>query len=207
MGLGIKEMSAVKSKKVSISMSEQAFADFHHIQEIEGCDSHGQTIQILINAYRTLKNQKSETLDLTTEESQMIERAVELSGMSKKELNKRGLLSEAKTAITLAKRQADLHNTDPNELRKMTFSGVATARIQQAVTKVMDYNDSQTEKKNKFCITESLIHKLTGSNQKAVRDFFETYHTTIDDHNQKHSLTKVDNRKGKGIEFKEMLGF
>lgn len=199
----VKQMS--KSPRLNVSTTEETKTEFEHIQNLEGFSTYGETLALLIAAYQELKQINSLELKLTDEENQLVEDAVNLSGMSRNEITKRGLIAEAKKAVSLAKRQSELSEAAPEDLKKMTFRGVAATRIEQIIIRIMEHNDSQPEKQNKFCITESLVFKLTGSNRKAITDYFDSHRILIEDHNQKHQLTNEDNRKGKGIDIKSML--
>lgn len=202
-------MTQSKSR-INCTISEQVKAEFDYVQEQLNLSNQGEVIGLLLDAYRELQELKkqmttSSDFNLSKEEEDLVNLAVNFSGMTRKQIAKRGFIAEAKTAISLAKRQADLAEANPEELKKMTFKGVAATRIEQIISRIMEHNDSQTEKQNKLCITESLVFKLTGSNRKALKDYFESHKLMIDDHNQKHSLTDADNRKGKGIDAKQML--
>lgn len=150
---------------------------------------------------------KSNEFDLSPSEQDEVSKAVQVSGMTQEQLAKRGLLKEARTALSLAKYQADLSEVDPEKLRDMTFRGVASTRIERVVTRIMDYNDTCGEQKDRYCITPTLVANLSGSNRNAVREYFNSHKFMIDDHNSKYSLTNADNRKGKGIDAKQVLGF
>ena len=126
--------------------------------------------------------------------------------MTLEQLTKRGLLKEARTAVSLAKHQAELSEVDPDDLKKMTFRGVAATRIEQVISKIMEWNNNHPEQKDRFYISETLIARLTGSNRGAIKDYFQTHDTLINDHNYKYSLSNDDNRKGKGVDVKQMLG-
>lgn len=162
----------------------------------------GEVLETLIEAYKELQDMK---LDFSPSEQAEIDNAVINSGMDFKQLAKRGLLKEARTANSLSKHQQNLTDTDPDKLRKMTFKGVASARIDQVVHKIMDYNDSCSEQKDRQFISETLISKITGSNRQAVREYFESHKLMIEDHNNKYSLTVANNRKGKGFDIKKVL--
>ena len=126
--------------------------------------------------------------------------------MTREELAKRGLLAEARKSNSLAKRQSELSEADPDELKKLTFKGVAFTRIEQVVKRIMSHNDAQGENKHRYCPTECLIATITGSNRGAIREYFDSHKTMIEDHNHKYGLSKEDNRKGKGIDVKQLFG-
>lgn len=199
------------SLRLNGTLTTRQKTDFDFVKTELNLSSQGEVIGFLLESYRELRTlkkqmeQKSE-FELNREESEEVCKAIKLSGMTYDQIAKRGLLAEARKAVSLAKRQDDLANTDPEELKKMTFKGVASTRIGQVVNRIMEYNDTQPEQKNRFCISESLVFKLTGSNRNAVKEYFRSYKLMIDDHNQKYGLTNENNRKGKGIDPKQLLG-
>lgn len=198
--------------RLATTITEQCKTELDHVQKQLKLSKQGETVSALLDAYRELQELKkkmsveSNEFDLSPSEQEEVSKAVERSGMSQEQLAKRGLLKEARTALSLAKYQDKLSEIDPEKLRKMTFRGVASARIENAVTKLMNYNDTRGEQKDRRCISETFIAKLSGSNRNAVRDYFDSHKLMIDDHNAKYSLTIADNRKGKGIDLKQILG-
>jgi hypothetical protein len=99
----------------------------------------------------------------------------------------------------------DFESMTEDELKLNTRKGSAYYRISQAVETIKNHNDSQGEKKLKFFISPTLIFKLTGSNRKSITLYFEQHQTLIDEHNSKHELTELDNRKGKDYDVKKVL--
>ena len=200
-------MSAKPSSQTRVSaiLSLQRKAELDHVQKQLELSNQGDTIAVLIDAYRELQDLKKHSLELTLSEQDEVDKAVERSGMSLDQLTKRGLLKEARTALSLAKLQERLEDTDPAKLKTMTFRGVASTRIEQVIKKIMDYNDTRGEQKDRYCISETLVAKLSGSNRNAVREYFNSHKIMIDDHNAKYNLTNNDNRKGKGIDAKQVF--
>ena len=188
------------------TITEEQKMEFDSIKDELGLSNQGEVLAALLSAYREFQQIKQTSdLNLTEDEQELINKAISYSGMTREEIAKRGFIAEAKKAVSLAKHQADLSELDPEELKKKTFLGVAAIRIQKTVEKIMQHNDNQPEKQNKFYISESLVFKLSGSNRKAIKDYFENYHIMINDHNQKHGLSNEDNRKGKGVDIKSIL--
>lgn len=203
-GYGVEAMARLNG-----TITEEQKAEFEAIGKELGLSNQGQIIGALLKAYRELQEVKESMqsdFQLSDDEQELLSKAVEYSGMSRNEIIKRGAIAEAKKTVSLVKHQADLENLSDEELKKKTFAGVAALRIQQVIEKVMTHNDNQPEKQNKFFISPSLIFKLAGSNRAAINNYFEKYQLSIDDHNHKHNLTVDDNRKGKGIDAKEVIG-
>ena len=208
-----------KPPRLGGTITTQCKAALEFVQKELKLNGEGDTVAALLVTYREhqkllkeveeLKSQlqeKSNPYGLSNEELEVVNNAVIESGMTFEQLVKRGLLKEARTALSVAKRDIDLSETDPEKLKKMTFKGVASARIDHAVNKISDYNDRQGENKDRYFISASLIAKLTGSNRNAVKEFFNSYKLIIDAINDKYTLTNDDNRKGKGIDAKQLLG-
>ena len=172
----------------------------------------GETIKYLIDNYqehqKSKKNQKTpRTIEqYNSSEQQEIERAISNSGLSIEAITKEGTLQRARYLNSIAESQAKLDSMSESELKELTFKGVSRHRIAQAVETIKEHNDKQTEKKNKICLTRGIVFKITGSNRANINKFFAEYEVMISDHNHKHELTDADNRKGKGFDFKQLLG-
>lgn len=169
----------------------------------------GETIKFLIDFYQEHQNNQTtsnplEQYDLA--EQQEIKTAITNSGSSLEAITIEGTLQRARYLNSIATSQAKLDSMSESELIESTFKGVSKHRISQAVERIKNHNDLQTEKKDKVCITRGLVFKLTGSNRQNINKFFAEYSVMISDHNQKHQLTDADNRKGKGFDFKQLIG-
>lgn len=139
-------------------------------------------------------------------EQKEIDNAIANSGLTIEAIAKEGTLQRARYLNSIAISQAKLQTMSQSELKNATFKGASRHRISQAVEKIREHNDQQTEKKNKVCITRGMVFKITGSNRSNINKFFDEYEVMISDHNHKHELTDTDNRKGKGFDFNELLG-
>jgi len=128
------------------------------------------------------------------------------SGLTLIELVKEGLLQRARYYNSIAIKQADFKNMSTETLKNSTVKGAANYRIENAVQTLIDHNNNEPEKDNKVCITKGMIFKLTGSNRQTINKYFDEQKIGISDHNNKHSLTEDDNRKGKGFDFKALIG-
>ncbi len=144
-------------------------------------------------------------LGLDGEEITTVQNAKNNSGQDLKTIVKDGTLQRAKY-LNSTMGQKDFESMTEDELKNTTSKGSAYFRISQAIETIKSHNDSQGEKKLKFYISESLVFKLTGSNRRSINQFFKQYQTMIDEHNSKHQLTDMDNRKGKGFDPKTVLG-
>lgn len=190
-----------------IRVSEQISAEIKHIQKLENFESPELAIEMLITAYRELKELKSSLPNLTEEEENIVKNAVNLTGMLKSELYKTGLIAESKRLVSQAELQDRLTNVEPEKLKAMTFKGVAALRIERFITKIMEHNDNQAVNKLRYFISENLVADVSGSNRKAIKEFFEAKKLWIDVHNSKYNLTKNNNSKGKGLSREQILGF
>ena len=169
----------------------------------------GETVKFLIDFYQEHQNNHTTSHPLeqyNLAEQQEIKTAITNSGSSLEAITIEGTLQRARYLNSIATSQAKLDSMSETELKESTFKGVSKHRISHAVEKIKDHNDLQPEKKNKVCITRGIVFKLTGSNRQNINKFFDEYEVMIADHNQKHQLTDLDNRKGKGFDFKELIG-
>lgn len=153
-------------------------------------------LKVTYNADGTIKENEIEIVD----------NAVKNSNLSLKEIVKYGTLQRARYLNSIAKTQARLDSMSPSELKTQTVKGVADYRISRAIALIIKHNNQQSEKKHKLCLTKGMVFKLTGSNRQKINQYFARHQTKISDHNQKHSLTSSDNRKGKGFSVEKLLG-
>lgn len=153
-------------------------------------------LQVTYNSDGTIKENEIEIVD----------NAVKNSNLSLKEIVKHGTLQRARYLNSIAKTQAKLDSMSSEEVKAQTVKGVANYRISQAIALIIDHNNQQAEKKHKVCLTKGIVFKLTGSNRQTINKYFARHQTKISDHNQKHSLTGGDNRKGKGFSIEKLLG-
>ena len=164
---------------------------------------------LIENSHRIAKMEYGTLPELeqyTVDERKEINDAVANSGLTLEAIIKEGTLQRARYLNSIAQQQAKLDSMSTDELKDATFKGVSRHRISQAVEKIREHNDRQTEKKNKVCITRGIVFKITGSNRSNINKFFDEYEVMISDHNHKHELTDKDNRKGKGFDFNQLLG-
>lgn len=144
-------------------------------------------------------------LGLNGSEILEVQNAESVSLQSLQEIARDGLLQKARYYnSTMGKKDYD--SMSDNELRNSTSKGSAFQRIGNMIEKIKQYNDNQPDNSSRFFLSPSLIFKLTNSNFKIINNYFETYRNVVDDANNKYQLNDKDNRKGKGYDFKKMLG-
>lgn len=158
----------------------------------------------LINQTENVTAPELEQYSVT--EQKEIDLAIANSGLTIEAIAKEGTLQRARYLNSIAQQQAKLDSMSADDVKNATFKGVSRHRISQAVEKICEHNNQQTEKKNKVCITRGIVFKITGSNRSNINKFFDEYEGMISDHNHKHELTDKDNRKGKGFDFNQLLG-
>lgn len=182
-------------------------------------------IEALIEAYESLKKENEilkNQLEVTENQIRLGEISYTLLGLNRSEIKevqnaesvslqslqgiaKDGLLQKARYInSTIGKKDYD--GMSDSELRNSTSKGSANARITNMIEKIKEYNDNQPDNSTRFFLSPSLIFKLTNSNFKIINSYFETYRNMIDDANNKYQLSDRDNRKGKGYDFKKVLG-
>lgn len=170
----------------------------------------GELIGCLLRSYDQLSNRESvlslESFNLSGSEQIEVENALTNSDSQLDEVARDGLLQRSRYLNSIASKQAQLESMTDEQMQKATFKGAANFKIEQAISTIMNHNDSQGEKSRKVCLTKGIIFKLTGSNRQTINKYFDDHEVMISDHNNKHSLTDADNRKGKGFSFEQLLG-
>ena len=144
-------------------------------------------------------------LGLNGSEILEVQNAESVSLQSLQAIAKDGLLQKARY-INSTMGKKDYNSMTNEELKNSTSKGSAFQRIGNMIEKVKEHNDLQPDNSDRFFLSPSLIFKLTNSNFKIVNNYFETYRNMIDDANNKYHLSDKDNRKGKGYDFKKLLG-
>ena len=197
------------SRKLGCFISDEEKALLDELTKQLG-KSQGDLIGLLIRSYQNISHRDSvisiEAFDLSDEQQHEVENALTNSGSQLDVVARDGLLQRSRYLNSIADKQAQLESMSDEEMQKATFKGAAYFRIEQAINTIIEHNNSQTEKKDKVCITKGIIFKLTGSNRQTINKWFTQHQIMIDDHNQKHSLTNSDNRKGKNFDWQELLG-
>ena len=172
--------------------------------------SQGELIGFLLKSYEQQNNHQSvlslENFNLSSSEQLEVNNALTNSDSQLDEVAKDGILQRSRYLNSIADKQAQLESMTNKELHEATFKGAANFKIEQAVNKIIEHNNSQSEKSRKVCITKGIIFKLTKSNRQTINKWFDLHSTMIDDHNQKYRLTDADNRKGKGFDWQKLLG-
>ena len=208
------EMSSKKESKMNLRISVESesydrFKDLASKKKLK----HGDLLNVLLDNYSENSNCENitsdislESLNLTEDESTEVKKAITNSNSSLLQVMQDGTLQRARYLNSVSKKESNLDNLTDEELRLKSFKGVANYRINQAIETVINHNNNQGEKANKICLTRSVIFKLTGSNRAIINKFFDDHHIMISDHNQKHELTDLDNRKGKNFDVKKFLG-
>lgn len=149
----------------------------------------------------TLGNMSIEQLQLDAETTQILEKALEQSGMDlaqfiKKAVKVYGNIITGKTS----KRGEDLANVPTDKLLNdpsfNTHPGRAGELTQRAIQAIKYYNANiATENAARWCITQSAIAKLTGSKPATIGKIIEQYKVEIETHNQTYGLNDYSNRK------------
>jgi hypothetical protein len=187
----------------------------HKEKLISLCNSNslnqGEMIQKLIDFYlaksslstdSTNKTSLIQQLELNEIEAKEVENAVVNSGQELKAIARDGLMYRAKYLNTS---QTNLEDIPPEELRSSTAKGVAAYKIAKCVEAIIEHNNAAPEKKDKVCLSKTIVQKLSGSNPRTVNKWFEEHQVMIADHNSKHELTQSNNRRGAGFDFYQHL--
>ena len=184
----------------------------------ESNKNQGELIGYLLRSYDQLSNRKPvislEAFNLSGSEQLEVENALTNSNSQLDEVARDGLLQRSRYLNSIANNQAKLEsmtlesykNLSEKDKNKVTFKGAANHRIEQAIEILINHNNNQSEKSQKVCITKGMVFRLTGSNRQTISKYFNEHEVMISDHNNKHNLTDIDNRKGKGFSFEQLLG-
>lgn len=196
----------LESQKINQGELFEMFIDMY--EEYQELKEKADKIKFGELSYNNIGLEVVQNQDGTIKENQLeiVKLAEQNSGFSLQQIVKAGTIQRAKYLNSIAESQAKLESMSDEELKEQTFKGVAEYRINQAIETIKNHNDMQAEKEHKICITKGMVFKITGSNRQTINKFFDNYQQMIEDHNNKHSLTDKDNRKGKNYDVKEILG-
>ena len=218
------DQSSKKNTKSAVKLSESLIAEIDAIKDTEGFDSRESVIQLLLehNAeYLKIKKQSESALnfeqDLDESDFETLQEICESDNITYKDFAKSAIATVTKKYRTQSENKPDFESMSLEDLEKAkrdgkgrTYKGMAEARLGKIAEMVMVHNDEQADKSFKWFITANLLAKLSGSNRVAVNTFVKTHEIMINDHNAKHGLVELDNRKGIGgytVEsFKAKLG-
>ena len=192
-----------KPPSMTFEVTEQIKEDISHIQqklkdETGIAVNQSEALAHIIKAYKQMQAQQKATsesgFNLSETETQLVEDAVTTSRMSLRELTKRGLLKEARTALTIAGKLEKESNASFEKLggKQFNYKGVALKRVGLTVSRMMAYNDNYTEKKDKLFITETYVANVSGSNRTAIKQYFsnESNDDNIKSHNKQNDFDK-----------------
>lgn len=169
----------------------------------------GKKQDFLEAATRCLVNKVEDVsdLELTEAENEIVEQALKNSGLTKKQLMKRGLLAEAKRENSIFERRQNLSELKPSDLKRQTVRGVAAIHIEKAVKEIMNHNDyAGTNPEDRIFINQRVVAERSGSNMPAIKKYFEEHQSEIDAHNSKHELTSNKREKGYKFDVNAILG-
>jgi hypothetical protein len=165
------------------------------------------TEQLTEQTITTLNDMTIEQLELDTDTQQILENALEQSGMPLPDFIRQAIKVYAKTITgKTQKRGEDLSGVATDKLLTdptySTHPGRAEELTKRAIKAIKYFNANvATEKADRWCITQSAIASLTGSRASAIGKALEPFKTEVDDHNQTYGLDGYSNRKpGKKIE-------
>jgi Telomere resolvase len=106
---------------------------------------------------------------------------------------------KAKTEVT-----RDWEWVGNEELKASKHRGAAEEKIRRAFLAIANHNDhkardnnGQPDIKQMWAVTNQALRQVSGCNGQLVRDWMESHHGAIDDHNAKYGLGQYHN-KGKG---------
>lgn len=162
-----------------------------------------------IKTTQPLKTMTIQQLDLDYETQEVLENALQQSGMDLEGFIKQAIKIYAKTVTGRNKSiSADLANVLTSELldspKYRTHPGRAVELTKRAIVAIKSYNSEiATENSQRWMITASAIASLIGSRQSTIKEIMQQFQTSIDENNlnPEWDLTPYSNRKaGKNID-------
>ena len=155
----------------------------------------GSLLIAMVSAYQSAQNVADNDSQLPDSEELEVLQAV-ATGVSRADLLKTGLLSQARKVNSQAGKLEALRN-DPSveALKASTIKGSATINIDNCVRELMSHNDKQIDIDKKWFISASTISNLSNSNMVAIKGYIVSNQSEIDSHHAKHGLTLETNTK------------
>lgn len=149
-------------------------------------------------------------LELDAETQQIVNDALEHSGMSLADFIKQACKVYAKTVTGKAKQsEEDLSSVPTSALlidpKYKTHPNRVEELVKRAIVAIMRSNDQAPEQDQRWMITQTSLQALTGSRPAAIKKLLDKYKTMIDDHNAKYDLQPYDNRKGNGRKIEDEI--
>jgi hypothetical protein len=141
----------------------------------------------------TLKDMTLQNLELDTETQEVVQNALNHSGMSLADFIKQACKVYAKTVMGKAKQaDSDLSGISTAELLNNSTYRTSPGRVEEltnrAIQAIMHHNDMATEKSQKWIISATAINALTGCKMPLIKNVLEQCKLAIDDHHRKHEL-------------------
>lgn len=167
------------------------------------------------NEDETLMTELIELLSLDDETVETLTQAAKKSGLGIAEIIKRGALIEAKTQLTKVQNEIDFSAMTHEEVAASNSKESSQELAKRAIEAIIEHNDYQaTEHDQKWYVSQGFVSTFLkeklGANVHAatVKKVIQQQKTRINDHNSKHELVPLSNRKGtnspwstKNIEF------
>ena len=211
---GEKKESEIETKNNEIKEQEIKNEDSSVETREEAIEPEDNSVEKLENTNETKKleiNDKSENMEnyfsedlsniFSGETLERIQKAIKVSECSQSEFIKRAIDSYAKNYEP----HLDINAKDMSnqELIDSKAKGTSEELISRAIDAIIEYNNSQPEKKNRYQISNTAIKLLTGCRQEIIRVVCEKYHNKIYDHHEhKVSHNRVWNRSKADIRSK-----
>ena len=211
---GEKKESEIETKNNEIKEQEIKNEDSSVETREEAIEPEDNSVEKLENTNETKKleiNDKSENMEnyfsedlsniFSGETLERIQKAIKVSECSQSEFIKRAIDSYAKNYEP----HLDINAKDMSnqELIDSKAKGTSEELISRAIDAIIEYNNSQPEKKNRYQISNTAFKQLTGCRQEIIRVICEKYHNKIYDHHEhKVSHNRVWNRGKADIRIK-----
>lgn len=202
---GEKRESEIQTKKAETKEEEIEEAEENSVENLENTNE--TKTEKVNDKLENVENYFSEDLSniFAGETLERIQKAIKVSECNQSEFIKRAIDSYAKNYEP----HLDINAEDMTnqELTDSKAKGTSEELISRAIDAIIEYNNSQPEKKNRYQISNTAIKQLTGCRQEIIRVVCEKYHNKIYDHHEhKVSHNRVWNR-GKADIRSKIKGF
>ena len=191
-------MAKVRKQQLSINpVDERIKTEFLQYQKEYNIASKHKLLEIIWN------NFKYSQIQFNYEEKQLIDQALEISGLSLEELKKQSILKAVRSIIVTKGKVVVLKEVDKNS---RTSARAADLRIAEIVAEMMLHNDQAEQWYQRKFINQKTISEYAKKrkeldqnnftlNTGVIKRYLENYQEIIVQHHLKHDMHEDYNRK------------
>ena len=191
-------MAKVRKQQLSINpVDERIKTEFLQYQKEHNITSKHKLLEIIWN------NFKYSQIQFNDEEKQLIDQALEISGLSIEELKKQSILKAVRSIMVNKGKVVVLKEVDKNS---RTSARAADLRIAEIVAEMMLHNDQAEQWYQRKFINQKTISEYAKKrkeldqnnftlNTGVIKRYLENYQEIIVQHHLKHDMHEDYNRK------------